>query len=84
MLREKPITGVWAPACVQHGFTDTFSFNDTRYRIPSETGPMIFEVIKNFLDNQENPPVHMDTVDWPNNKGCSGLSNTKKEFVSIS
>lgn len=27
MIRIKPNTGVWSPACVQHGYTDSLSFN---------------------------------------------------------
>jgi len=34
MIKAKPHTGVWSPACVQHGFTDSLSFNDPRYKIP--------------------------------------------------
>lgn len=33
--------GVWAPSCVQHGFTDMSSFADPLYKIPSTTGAMV-------------------------------------------
>ena len=38
--------GVWAPACVQHGFTDMSSFADARYKVPSGSGKMVFEAIR--------------------------------------
>lgn len=38
MIKLKPHTGVWSPACVQHGFTDSLSFNDPHYKIPGSTG----------------------------------------------
>lgn len=34
MIKVKPHTGVWSPACVQHGFTDSLSFSDPHYKIP--------------------------------------------------
>lgn len=33
--------GIWAPSCVQHGFTDTGSFTDARLAIPSVNGPTV-------------------------------------------
>lgn len=38
MIKLKPHTGVWSPACVQHGFTDSLSYNDPHYKIPGSTG----------------------------------------------
>jgi len=37
--------GVWAPSCVQHGFTDMSSFNDPKYKVPSTSGLMVYEAI---------------------------------------
>jgi hypothetical protein len=33
--------------------------------------------IKEFLDNPENPPRYIDTVNWPNNLGCNGINKLK-------
>ena len=38
--------GLWAPACAQHGFTDTDTFTDKNFRIPSGEGPMVSEAIQ--------------------------------------
>ncbi len=46
MIRIKPHTGVWSPACVQHGFTDSISFNDPHNKIPGLTGKGIPETIQ--------------------------------------
>lgn len=46
MIKAKPHTGVWSPACVQHGFTDSLSFNDPRYKIPGENGKSIPQTIQ--------------------------------------
>jgi hypothetical protein len=45
MIQTKPQTGVWAPSCVQHGFTDAPSFNDPHYKIPSDTGKSIPQTV---------------------------------------
>lgn len=75
MITIKPQTGLWAPSCVQHGYTDSPSFNDPRYKIPGLVGKSIPETIVEFLENPEKPPIVIDSVDWPGNKGCNGLSN---------
>lgn len=74
MIRTKPHTGLWSPSCVQHGYTDSPSFNDPRYKVPGLTGKGIPETITEFLANPEKPPIVVDTVNWPDNKGCNGLS----------
>ena len=51
---------MWAPSCVQHGFTDTDSFTDSRFRIPSDTGVTVAEAIQKFLDDPYNAPVYFD------------------------
>lgn len=50
MLRVKADAGVWSPSCVQHGFTDTRSFNDARYKVPGLVGKSIPETIAEFLE----------------------------------
>lgn len=34
--------GAWAPSCVQHGFTDCPTFTDDRFRVPSNSGKMVY------------------------------------------
>lgn len=67
MIKLKPHTGAWSPACVQHGFTDSLSFNDPHYNIPGSKGKGIPETIQAFLNDPLNPPIVMDTVNWPDN-----------------
>lgn len=38
--------GFWAPACVQHGFSDESSFKDPNYKVPTNTGKMLYEAIE--------------------------------------
>ncbi len=36
-----------------------------------------------FLQNPLNPPIIIDTVNWPDNKGCNGIAgeyNLRKKF----
>jgi hypothetical protein len=42
LKRDRKDVGVWAPACAQHGYTDTDTFTDSRFRVPSGDGPMVF------------------------------------------
>ena len=51
MLKIKSNAGVWSPSCVQHGFTDSPSFNDPRYKVPGLVGKSIPETIAEFLAN---------------------------------
>ena len=75
MKVQTHILGVWGPGCVQHGFTDEFSFSDDKYRVPSGTGMKADEAITQFLKDPENAPWLLDEGVWPaTNEGCNGLS----------
>jgi hypothetical protein len=43
--------GLWAPSCIQHGFSDSNSFNDPSYKVPQKTGITLVEALKEFLLN---------------------------------
>jgi len=60
MRGDRKDVGLWAPSCIQHGFTDTSSFTDTKYRVPSGNGPRAFEAIQQFLDNPNQAPWYLD------------------------
>jgi hypothetical protein len=75
MMKAKPQTGVWSPSCAQHGFSDSPSLNSPNYRVPGLIGKGMIEAIQQFLSNPVQPPVDIDKVNWPDNKGCNGLSN---------
>jgi hypothetical protein len=46
MLLSNQRTGLWSPACIQHGFSDSSSFTDGNYRVPSGTGKSVTETVK--------------------------------------
>jgi len=69
--------GLWAPSCAQHGYTDTDTFTDPNFRVPSGSGVMVYEAIREFLRDPKNAPWYMDEVGWPYNAGCSGLTASK-------
>ena len=74
MKGDRKDVGLWGPACAQHGFSDTDTFTDTNFRVPSGTGPMVSEAIKQFIDDPYNAPWYLDENPWPSNTGCSGIS----------
>jgi hypothetical protein len=41
MMNQKKNMGVWSPSCVQHGFVNDHSFNDTNYRVPTNVGKKV-------------------------------------------
>ena len=65
--------GFWSPACVQHGFSDDPSFTDNRYQVPGLNGIKLYEAISEFVRDPENAKSYIDSVEWPNNKGCNGI-----------
>ena len=66
--------GVWAPSCVQHGFTDSRTFTDSDFRVPEERGMTASEAIRQFLADPDHAPWLLDETIWPGNSRCSGLS----------
>jgi hypothetical protein len=38
--------GLWAPSCIQHGFTGSATFTDPRFQIPSANGSTVSEAIR--------------------------------------
>jgi|LakMenEpi03Aug12_release.lakeMendotaPanAssembly.Ray.scaffolds.fasta_scaffold1973834_1 hypothetical protein len=73
---------MWAPSCVQHGFTDSKSFTDARLKIPSVNGPTVAEAIAEFLKDPYNAKVYLDQVPWPYNTACNGISEKKPSLNS--
>lgn len=63
--------GLWAPACVQHGFSDEISFTDEHYKVK---GVSLAEAVQYFINNPNSAPWLQDENPWPSNSGCSGLS----------
>ena len=63
------------PSCVQHCFTFSGSFTDPSFRVPSGSGPMVFEAIEEFLENPNEAKMYVDQVPWPYNTGCNGIAS---------
>jgi hypothetical protein len=51
MIKDKPMTGLWAPACIQHGFSDCNAFNDQMFKVPGIVGTSLTDTVKKFLDD---------------------------------
>lgn len=49
MINIKPQTGVWSPACLQHGFVSKNSLNNPNYKVPSTIGLTLNDAIRLFL-----------------------------------
>jgi len=65
--------GVWSPSCAQHCFAHTIqSWNSPNYVVNGRT---LNQAIKRFIDNPNEAEWLLDTVAWPGNAGCNGLSS---------
>lgn len=62
--------GLWAPACIQHGFTRDPSFTSQNYQVKGVT---ILEAVTMFLEDPSSPPWIVDEISWPENIGCNGI-----------
>lgn len=71
--------GAWVPACVQHGFShEDGAWNGATYKIPTSTGSTLAHAAMSFINNplDSNGNSHIDSVEWPLNKGCSAHANS--------
>lgn len=66
--------GVWGPACVQHGFSDSISYNSNEYRVPTTIGDELEDSIKMFLEYPGPDSWKLEEIAWPQNRGCNGKS----------
>ena len=64
--------GVWAPACVQHGFLVYPSLSSKDFRVPTCAGLSLEAAIERFLHNPTDANWNLDRVPWPWNTGCNG------------
>ena len=69
-FRGREDVGIWGPACVQHGFTDSPSFADPDFKV---AGMMAYEAIEEFLRDPTHAKWNLDEQAWPSNQGCSGI-----------
>ena len=76
MEAAKKQLSLWAPSCVQHGFSSSDSLTSDNYRVPSKSGVTLAEAMKEFLENPAGNKWHMDEVPWPFNYGCNGLPDS--------
>lgn len=76
--------GIWAPSCIQHGFVVSSSFNSPNYQVPSGSGVTLSEAIWKFVENPSSGKNrYVDSVAWPNNKGCSNVAAQPNKLESL-
>lgn len=65
--------GVWSISCSQHGFLeDMKSFDSPKYRIPTAIGSDMTRALLRFMQGRKRKFI--DSSTWPNNPGCSALT----------
>lgn len=74
MKKGREDVSFWGPACVQHGYSLN-SLNSNNFLAPDGNGQTLDEAIRKFLDNPTKSEWLLDYEEWPNNKGCSGVSS---------
>jgi hypothetical protein len=83
MKGKRKDVGGWGPSCVQHGYSSSASLTGSSFRVPSDTGLTLNDVIGIFLRNPSETPWLIETIQWPGNQGCSGLGNNLKFSTSL-
>jgi hypothetical protein len=71
--------GAWAAACVSRGAIITKpTWIDTTFQAPQNSGYTAEKAISNWVTAAKEPEnhKHIDSVSWPNNKPCSGVTMT--------
>lgn len=71
-ITSKVTNGAWAPACAYHGFLNLAAEVSPNWRVPAKS---IFSTefsIVNWILDEPDTHVHIDTVSWPGNAPCSG------------
>lgn len=63
--------GIWGPGCVQHGYEAYPSYNSQNYKVNDTT---LMDAIERFLAHPDQAEWLLDERTWPENHGCSGLS----------
>lgn len=77
--------GAWAPACVTRGGLLTKPvWIDTKFEVPASSGYTAEKAIENWFLGVAEPEKHkhIDTVSWPNNKPCSGVTASELNLLS--
>lgn len=66
--------GAWAPACANHGYLNLAAEYSPNFRVPANSiFSTEFSIVNWILDEPETH-VHIDTSSWPENKPCSGIT----------
>lgn len=67
--------GVWAPACSDHCYMHSNSWNDKKdFAIPVGSNFSVEQAVVRWYLNVTSPEshIHIDSQPWPSNSGCSG------------
>lgn len=65
--------GAWGISCAQHSHLVSTVINNLKYAVPGGSNNTIeFSIASWIVGFKQNN--HIDTVDWPNNKACSGIA----------
>lgn len=75
--------GAWAAACVSGGSIIIGRiWRDSNYQVPANSGYLCNKAVSNWVLGVSEPENHnhVDNVNWPNNKACSGvMSNLRMD-----
>jgi hypothetical protein len=69
MKGSRTDVGIWAPSCIQHGFSDSSSWLSNDYKVK---GVKLAEAVQKFIDDPMHPLWLEDDQSWPSNTGCNG------------
>lgn len=77
--------GAWAPACVTRGGLLTKpTWTDNTFQTPMNSGYTIEKSVNNWFLGVAEPEKykHVDTVSWPNNAPCSGVTTLQRSLMT--
>lgn len=73
-ISSKNENGVWGPVCINHCYLSNDYYSSKNYRIPQTSEYSLIRSVKDWMENADENPRHMDFGSWPGNSPCSGAS----------
>ena len=71
----KGANGFWSPSCSNHVYSPFAAYTSKAFRIPAESEYSLALCVENWMTSRDVLHQHMDNVNWPNNKPCSGVTH---------
>ena len=65
--------GTWAPGCSNHCYLTFPRYAGYDYRVPMKSDFSLIQSISDWIEGVGVSNRHIDSVEWPLNKLCSGL-----------